>query len=407
MSKVRLLTKHYSRDFITFWMAIGFSGLADGFLLVAVPLAAIALTSSPILIAAVTAMRFITIALSGAIIGRFIEEIPPRLVLLLTNITRIALVLIFLLFFISAWRSIWILIVLQIGIGLLSVIFDSTYLSVITLLVKQDQLDSANANVKLLETVTNDFVGPALVALMLQWGLVLIFFATLMIYGCSLAFLVLARIQTPITAKAGNQVKRAIIEGMHFLWQKKDVRFLILITTFMNFTFGAFGAVYIIYVTKDLGMPQNLYSLLTTALPVGAFLGASFSGLIVHYISQLNRLSLASLLIAMSTMLMLVFRSFVGLYISGVVAGIGTILWSSMIVTLLQKATPQELQVRLFANAKAVTAISLPIGAICAGVITDIFSSYILYASLLVYQALILVFLILRLTWKKVAQLQA
>lgn len=383
-------TKNSSRNFIIFWLAVGFSGLADGFLLVVVPLTAISLTSSPLLIGAITAVRFITTALSGFVIGHFIEKLPPRLSLLFTNIARVALLLLFLLIFASSWRSIWMLFLLQIGIGALAVIFDATYLSIVVQIVAQDQLDAANTNLKFVETMTNTFIGPACVAVIVQWGLTFVFFVTAIVYICSFGLLLITRFQPSTIAKSRSPLKRSILDGLIFIWRQKEVRFFILMTAAMNLTFGAFGAVYVVYVTKDLGMTQSLFSLLATSMSVGALLGTFLGNWTIRTISRFNRLNLATLCIVVSTALVLVFKSFIGLYLSGIFAGIGSILWSAMIVTLLQRSTSQDQQVKLFANAKAIVAIVLPLGALCAGAITAIFSAYILYFCLFVYQSLIL-----------------
>ncbi len=375
--------------------AVGLSNLADGILVVGIPLAALQLTDSPVLIAAATAAKPAAIVLGGAMVGAFADRFDRHIVLAASNTIRCILMVLLMLTLTGSFGSITALIVLHALLGLLEVIFDATYLAMIPSVVENDGIERANAQLQSIQTITNELVGPSLVALIATIGLVWIFAFNSVAYIIAAALAIFlvqrqARVHTPKTS-----VYASMVEGVRYIWQRKELCSLLGATLAINFSASAFGAVFVIYIVQDLGLGESAFSLLATGLAVGALLGTLLTDWINRYSTRLMRLAIAVGLMTCGVAGLLIFTHFIGLYAAQVVSGLGILIWNVMHLSLRQRSIPNQLQVRVNALLRSIGTGLAPVGALLGGVVAQLWSVRELYIGICIFQFILTLWLII------------
>jgi MFS family permease len=376
-------------------ITIGLSNLADGILIVGMPLAALRLTESPVLIAATTAIKPMAIALAGTLVGTLADRFDRQWVLAISNSIRCILMLLLVLALSGSFASIGVLMVLHALLGLLEVVFDSTYLAMIPGVVGTGNIERANARLQSIQTITNELLGPSLVAIVTTIGLSWIFAFNAFAYISAAALAMVLVTCQPKQHSARTSVYASMVEGLQYIWQRSDLRSLLGASLAMNCAAGAFGAVFVIYVVGDLRLSESEFSVLVTGLAIGALLATLVTDWLNRSSTRLTRLAIAAGLMTAGIGVMLIVDSFVGLYIAQIVSGIGILIWNVMQLSLRQRSIPDQLQVRVNALLRSIGTALVPLGALLGGVVAQVWSVRHLYIGIFVFELAITIWLVI------------
>jgi MFS family permease len=135
------------------------SNTGDGIRLAALPLLATELTSSPVLVSAVTAAQFLPWVSIAPLGGALVDRHDRRRMILVTQSWRGAVMLALAWLVASDLVAIWHLCVVAFVITAGEILVDPSVVALVPTLVSDEQLDAANGRIASVEIVTNDFAG--------------------------------------------------------------------------------------------------------------------------------------------------------------------------------------------------------------------------------------------------------
>ncbi len=135
------------------------SNTGDGIRLAALPLLAAELTSSPILVSAVTAAQFLPWLSVAPFGGALVDRRDRRRTILATQAWRGLVMLVLTALVASDLVAIWQLCTIAFAITAGEILVDPSVVAMVPLLVPDEELDAANGRMASAEIVTNDFAG--------------------------------------------------------------------------------------------------------------------------------------------------------------------------------------------------------------------------------------------------------
>ena len=268
-------------DFARFWAAEAISQAGTQFTAVALPLlAALSLGASPVAVGLLAAASGLPHLLFGLLAGAWIDRVQRRPVMIAADAGRAAFLLAVPA---AAWRgvlSIQVLIAVAFLAETLTVFFDIAYLAYVPSLVGRSGLVAANSWLEATASGAR-VVGPALAGTFVRWlGAPLAMLVDALSYLGSAAFL--WRIRTleppPHRAADGASMLDDIKEGLHTVWQAPTLRALALSSGMVNLAGFLFLSIYVLYMTRDLGLGADAVGLVFAAGGVGALLGSVLAG---------------------------------------------------------------------------------------------------------------------------------
>lgn len=135
------------------------SNTGDGIRLAALPMLAVQVTSSPVLVSAVTAAQFLPWVSVAPLGGALVDRHDRRRLILMTQTWRGLVMLALAGLVASEVVAIWHLCVIAFLITAGEILVDPSVVALVPTLVDDDQLDIANGRIASVEIVTNDFAG--------------------------------------------------------------------------------------------------------------------------------------------------------------------------------------------------------------------------------------------------------
>ncbi len=135
------------------------SNLGDGLRLAALPLLAASLTSSEVLISAVTSAQYFAWLAFGLVGGVLVDRWDRRRTILITQTWRGVLIALLTVLVWSSNAEIWHLCVVAFLITAGEILVDPSTVALIPTLVEEQDLDRANGQISSAEIATNDFAG--------------------------------------------------------------------------------------------------------------------------------------------------------------------------------------------------------------------------------------------------------
>lgn len=135
------------------------SNTGDGIRLAALPLLAAELTSSPVLIGAVTAAQYLPWVTVAPVGGALVDRHDRRRTILTTQAWRGLVMLALAVLVATDVVAVWHLCVVAFAITAGEILVDPSVVALVPRLVDDHQLDAANSRIASAEIVTNDFAG--------------------------------------------------------------------------------------------------------------------------------------------------------------------------------------------------------------------------------------------------------
>lgn len=350
------------------------SNTGDGIRLAALPLLAAELTSSPLLVSAVTAAQFLpwlTVAPAG---GALVDRHDRRRTILMTQTCRGLVMLGLAGLVVADIVAIWHLCLVAFAITAGEILVDPSIVALVPVVVDDDDLDTANGRIASVEIVTNDFAGGPVGAAAFGFAPWLPFAVDAATYLASLlpfrrlpADPPISRIAESPETVGGASLLADAVDGFRFLRRHPILGPLTAAT--MVYYFGAaagFSLLVILVVDVAAGSALS-FGVILAAGAVGAFVGSLLGSRFALRFGPRSTLASSTLMEGAALMVMASTTSVPVLlavwFLHGVPAGVRIPVARS----LQQRLTPNRLLGRVNVSARVFTRGIIVAGALASG----------------------------------------
>jgi MFS family permease len=372
-------------EFLKLWTGQTISQFGTQVSQLAIPLtAALVLTASPAEMGLLSAVEFAPFLLLSLFAGVWVDRMHRRPILIVADIGRaLALGTIPLAAALGVLQMEQLYVVALVS-GVLTVFFDVAYQSYLPVLVSREHLVEGNSKLEVSRSVAQ-IAGPGIAGALVQ--LITAPLAVLLdalSYVASVISLLLIHVAEPPptrhprpTGKAGSMWLE-LREGLGVVLGNPLLRSIAGCTGTSNLFGNALQAVFVLYVTRELGLGPAVIGLIFAVSGPGALLGALMAGELARrfglgrtIVGSIFATGLGSLLIPLAsgseTVVVgtLMFASFV--------AGFGNPVYNINQVSLRQAITPDHLQGRMNASMRFIVWGTIPIGALLGGALAEVF----------------------------------
>lgn len=352
------------------------SNTGDGIRLAALPLLATSLTSSPVLVSAVTAAQFLPWVSVAPLGGALVDRHDRRRMILITQGWRGAVMLALALLVASDLVAIWQLCVVAFVITAGEILVDPSVVALVPKLVDDDQLDSANGRIASVEIVTNDFAGGPAGAIAFGFAPWLPFVLDGVSYLASLVpFRRLPSDRPAPVERAGAEAAPVSLttllsdaaEGMRFL-RRHPVLGPVTAATIVYYLGAASGfSLLVLLVLDSAGGPAWSFGAVLACGAVGAFLGTLVGGRVSRRWGTRVTLTGATLLEGIALAAMAASRSVPVLAVIWFAGGLPAGVRIPVARSLQQRLTPNRLLGRVNVSARMFTRGIIVVGALASG----------------------------------------
>lgn len=324
------------------------------------------------------AARWLPYLLVGLVAGVWLDRVRRRPVLIATHVGRAVLLATIPIATVLGVLHIELLYVVSFALGGLMIFSDAAYQSVLPSLVDRDDLVEGNSKLELSRSLAA-IVGPGVGGWLVQ-----ILSAPIALAVDSLLFLVdailVGQIRTPeprpIRGREPRSVGREIGEGLRWVFGNAYLRPIQ--ATSMSFICAnsVWSTVYILFLTRDLGLEPALLGLIFAAGGPGALLGAVVAETSMRRLG-LGRQILGSQILAGAAIMLIPLAAWQPavavplLLIGSFMAGLMITLGSIGELSLRQAITPQHLQGRMNASMRSLNWSTVTAGALIGGILGD------------------------------------
>ncbi|HEV3463586.1 MAG TPA: MFS transporter, partial [Actinomycetota bacterium] len=363
------------RNFTKAVVASGFANLADGVLWVALPLLAVQLTRSPLLIAGITVANRIPWLLAP-VAGAFADRLDRRQSMVRVNLVRTVLLGGLALAVAADLATLPMLYAVAVLLGVAETLFDTSAQSLLPALVDRDDLTRANSRLYAVELVANTIIGPPLGGLLAAAGLAVALGLPAAAYLVGAAFLALiaGSFRAAGAGPAGStRLRDEIAEGAGFVWRHPVLRPLAIMLGIENMAFAAAFAVFVLFAVAPgpMGLSEAGYGILSATLGVGSLLGTWVAVPAERRLGRVHTLVVSVVLMAASLVVPALTANAVLVGVSFALSGVAIVLWNVVTVSLRQRITPDRLLGRMNAAYRLVGWGTMPVGAALGGFLAE------------------------------------
>ncbi len=353
------------------WSAAVVSRLGDALRGAALPLLAVSLTDSPLLVSLVTASGFLPWLLFGLLGGAVADRVDQRRAMWTVDVLRGALVAAFAAAVALGHATIGLLIALAFLLTTLQTLFDNAATALLPAVVPRDGLGRANARLMTGQQIAGAFLGAPLVPVLLAVGAAMPFAADAATYLLAAALVATLRIPAPAREPrpAGRTLRQEMAQGLRALWRDGTLRALCVSTTLCNVAIGALIATLPLLVTGWLHGGHGGYAATLAAYGVGGVAGGMLAGRLVDRFGPVRSMpALGALqtacLVALGTVRELpVAVAALGLF------GFSGMVWNVTQTTLMQQRAPEGMLGRISAAFRTLAIAGAPFGALAGGAV--------------------------------------
>jgi MFS family permease len=264
------------------------SNVGDGLIVAALPLAAIEVTDSPLLVAGIVFARGIPWLVFGLTAGVIVDRTDRRRLMALVDFGRAAIIGALGVAMLVSDVPIAVLYLVALGLGAGEVLFDSASSAFIPMLVPDEHLERANSRLYLSLTVANELSGPAAGAWLFAAAASapFLFDAATFVFAAAMVLAIRGtwRVE-PGSARAVSfddylpraSVRSAVREGLRYVRGHPLLRALAITGAGYNFLATGLEAVAVLYIREELGASTRVYGLILTLAAVGGLAGGALA----------------------------------------------------------------------------------------------------------------------------------
>jgi len=367
------------------WTSAGLSNLADGIVKIALPLVAIHVTRSPVLIAGlafVFTLPWLVFALPA---GALVDRLDRRRVMLGANTVRATLLALLAIAVAVHVASIWVLYVIAISVGVAETLYDTASQSILPQIVPREHLSRANGRLYAMELGAAEIVGPPLGGLLVGVGALAAFATPVGMWIVAIGALLLVRGGFRLPRTERTTLRADIAEGLRYLVRHRLLRQLAMLVGIFNFSGNATTAILVLYAVGP-ASPMKLsaqgYGVLLTLFAIGSIAGSFGTERIERRIGRARSLMLSMVGTVVRALVPAVTTNVYVIAVAYFVSGFGTMLWNIITVSLRQRITPDRLLGRLNSCYRLLAWGTIPLGAAAGGLLAQWFGLRLVFVAM-------------------------
>lgn len=368
------------RPFAHLLAATGASNLADGMLMVGVPLLALTLTREPAQLSALTLAFTLPWLLLSTHAGLVLDRGDRVRVLLLATALRVAVLGAAALLAATGALTFAVLVGLLVVLGSAEVFADSAAGVLVPSVVPRSRLTGASSRLLGVQQVANAFVGGPVAGIVLGLGAGWLFGlpAALCAIGGVLVLCGLRHVSSPGTDRGGRPAgarrgtRTELAEGLRYLRGHPVVRPLLVGGTVLNFCSAAYFAVFVLWVVgpgSRVGLAAEAYGALLAALAVGAVAGAVLAEPLGRRVPEMTLIGASWLVNSACLAVPVLVPHPVAIAAAFVVVGVSNTVGNVVGQALRQRLVPLGLLGRVGGVSRTVSYGSMPLGAALGGLV--------------------------------------
>ena len=367
------LWRHH--EYLKFWAGQTISVFGSAITGLALPLTAVSiLNATPGQMGLLSAAATLPFLLVGLFAGVWVDRSRCRPILISADAARALLVGSIPLAMALGFLRIELLYVVEFLAGVASVFFDISYQSFLPNLVGREHLVEGNSKMEVSSSAAAS-AGPGLAGVLIRVlgapFAIALDAVSFVISAASLAWIHTPEPQPPAPAERPG-VRREIIEGLHVVFDNRLLWHIAGCTGTSNLFSSMVGAVFVLYLSRQLGLTPETLGLIFAAGAPGFLIGALIAqrwaerlGVGPAIITSAILTSLAALLVPFARGPLPVLVGI--LMISGFLVGIGNVVYNVTQVSLRQAITPGRLLGRMNASMRFLVWGTLPLGSLIGG----------------------------------------
>jgi MFS family permease len=359
------------------WASSIVSNLADGVMIAAVPLLAISLTDSPVLIAAIGAMVMLPWLLFAIPIGVMVDRVDRRYILAGANATRSFVVGLLALLIATGLVTIFWLLAAAFIIGLCEVAADTTAQSLIPQILEAKDFEKGNSRLQISETIIQGFIGAPISGFIYALAIYLPFiinslgFAISALFALSIPIKYLQDVRKDDEEKIERHFVADMKFGISYLFNQKVLRRLVITTATIGFCYSMGSATMVLFIIKELALPERFFGVILAVQSVGAITGALVAS---RMSTKFGRSEVMTVAIFVSSAVLLVQGFSPNIFIFVAIATVGGFVisqWNILLMATYQTIIPNELYGRIHGTRRTLVWGTMPIGSLLGGVLAS------------------------------------
>ncbi|MFK4265022.1 MFS transporter [Streptomyces milbemycinicus] len=355
------------------WGAAVVSRFGDALRGAALPLLAVSLTDSPLLVSLVTACGFLPWLLFGLLGGAIADRVDQRRAMWAVDVARGVLMAAFAVVVWLGHATIGLLLALAFALTTLQTLFDNAATALLPSVVAPEALSRANARLMTGQEVMGRFVGAPLVPVALGLGVAVPYAADAVTYLAAAALVASlgGRAQAPRRElrAPGSTIRSDMAEGIGVLWRDRLLRALCVSTTLCNVGIGALIATLVLHVTGWLGAGDAGYAAVITVYGVGSVAGGLMAARVAERLGRGPTIMVCGIAQIAALFALGTIRELPAAVAAFGVFGLAGMVWNVTEVTMMQQRSPAEMLGRVSAAFRTLSTAGAPLGALLGGVI--------------------------------------
>jgi MFS family permease len=252
------------------------------------PLLAASLTRDPVSVALVAAAAWAPWLVIGAFTGALVDRWNAKLVMVVTDLVRAAIMLSFSAITVAGRASIWILgaAVLLCGVG--SCLFDPASQSELPALTDRSRaaLARANGTFWTIDTLARTLVGAMIGAFLFAQSPALPFVAQGVLFAISGLLLIGLPRRQRVIARTTTRLLDDVVEGARVLWESETLRRNATCMATYNVAYNVAFATMILLLQRNLGLSARGFGLLLACAALGGVVGGWIARRLTWGVSQ-------------------------------------------------------------------------------------------------------------------------
>lgn len=387
---------------------VGLANLADGIVQTGVPLLAITLTRSPLLIGVLTAAVWLPWLVCGIPAGVLVDRWDRRRTMQLALLLRAALLGAAAVLAGTGRLTIWVLVVLALAYGVTEVFTDLAAQAQVPALVGRDaeRLRSATSRLLAVQAFTNGFAGPPLAGALLVAGAAWLLGAPALVVALAVMMLSLGlrgRYAAPRPEVGRPQaIRQELVEGMTTLWRHPVLRPLLIGAGLWNFASTAFSAVIVLWMVgpgSAGGLTPQVWALVVVAMPVGALVGSLLAGRVLRRWPEMSVLVVCWGANGVLNLLPLLWPSALTVVVFLLLIGPLGVIGNVVSGAIRPRMVPEHLLGKVGGAARVVGYGAMPLGALVGGQVAELYGIPLVLGGVVVVMILSTL-----LVWRRVPQ---
>lgn len=352
------------------WAAAVVSRFGDALRGAALPLLAVSLTDSPVLVSLVTACGFLPWLLFGLIGGAIADRVDQRRAMWVVDGVRAALMAGFAFAVWTGHATIGLLLALGFALTTLQTLFDNAATALLPSVVGQEALGRANARLMTGQEVMGRFVGAPLVPVLLGLGAAMPYAADAATYLIAAALVgsLGAAPAERAPRPPGRSIRRDMAEGIGVLWRDWLLRALCASTMLCNIGIGALIATLVMHITGWLDAGNTGYAAVITVYGIGSVTGGLVAARLTEWLGWTRVIMVCGTVQIGALTALGAIRSLPAAVAAMGLFGLAGIVWNVTQVTMMQQRSPAETLGRVSAAFRTLSIAGAPLGALLGGV---------------------------------------